>query len=169
MSPAIVDRERHGVQGAGDVYRRKLAVRPDEAVPGAVRVGELPDDPSAVVDAVRNGGSRAGHVELRHLPALEQIPTRPLARQERADHAVVAHDLAALVDLVDLGPRDPGQVDPGDPAAPVAQEAGLALGREVLAHDHAPVIDGTREELHAWVGSLEAPVPPVVEDERGDL
>jgi hypothetical protein len=97
------------------------------------------DDPAAIVDAGRGRPGSAREADLGERPfdaVAQHEPTgagEGIVRRgrERADR-----DLAAVVDLVDLGARRPREVDPGDPAAPVAHEAGLAVWREVLAHDH---------------------------------
>jgi hypothetical protein len=115
----VVDRERLGGGGAGHVEADEPTARPQEGVVSAGGVFEDTYHLAAVVDPVRHRARRPGHVDPRYAPARENEPARAGVRvgQERAGLVVGANDLAAVVDLVDLGSSGAGEVDSADPTA----------------------------------------------------
>jgi len=83
---------------------------------------------------------------------------------------VGSHGLAPVVDPVQEGRLGARSVDPGEPAALVAQEAvEPALGIVVAARDLAAVIDAERRCQRLSVGDLDRGVATTVQQEAGEL
>src|SRR6266508_2480666 len=144
---AVVDAV--GDVAAGGVQGLVAALVLQEGVPGAGGVVVPAGDLAAVVDPEGLGEDRSRDVEAGEAPA---FPHKAVDRASwdgavgvgcRAGLQVGAHELAAVVDAVDLGVGGAGVVDGGDGAVAVAQEAATPgeAGLVVVAHDLAVVVD----------------------------
>jgi hypothetical protein len=129
-----------------------------------------PDDPAAVVDAEGGHQLGSGDAEPDEPAAIGDVrPDRRAVVDERGVVAVLADDLATVVDPDRFGARRARNVEARDAAAPIAEEPGLAVGTQVLAGDLTAVVDAGREEADARVRGVERAVAALVEDEPGQV